>query len=142
MAAALAGCGGDGEPAAPAPAKQQFIERADAACTKAREDLTALGREAATPPGLDKLAVRLDRLAQEIRAARPPAEDRATIEQYTEGLGRVADALRELADVSRDGEGRKNQARRAGKKVQRLGVESSRQAQEYGFEVCGRARAG
>jgi hypothetical protein len=167
VAALAAGCGGDDEagdtgttPVATAPAqtapaqtapaqtapaetapsgggRAAFIERADAACADAREDMAALGPDARKPEGIRRIAARLERLAGQIRAARPPARDRQSIAEFTAGVERVADLLRTIVGQM---EGQDpDAARETGEQLRTEAAKVARLAEQYGFRDCGRA---
>jgi hypothetical protein len=76
-------------------------------------------------------------MADEITAARPPEGDRATIEDFTGRITRVATGLRDLAGEI--GGGDEVRGERIFSRLQRDGAAVRRAAEAYGFSDCGRA---
>jgi acyl-CoA reductase-like NAD-dependent aldehyde dehydrogenase len=122
-----------GEPSA---TKAEYVKKADAACTKARKDIAAIGQEARKPQGIEKLADRLDQLADELRAAGPPREDRAEVAEFIGLLSELAADLRAVGGAVAGKDRDKGQELFA--KLRKTGEAAAKAATDYGFKVCGR----
>lgn len=149
------GCGGDdassdGSSDTPSadkrPTKAEFIERADAICTKYRKRTDKLGEDGDSPSSakeqakvVRQLADEADSTLKEFEDLELPPGDNAPIEQYKELAREQIELVRRAGEALDDG------------KVQRAttlinsGDETAGRlrgiAQGYGFKVCGSKRS-
>lgn len=100
-ALALAACGG-GELS-----RQQFLERADAICTRVNDELSEIQQPASLAelaPVLDEGLVVVRDAVEDLRELEPPAEMEARVEAWIDKVDEAADELDKAADAARRGD--------------------------------------
>lgn len=149
LALLAAGCGEDSKESGGggAPAKAQYIERADAICQGAEREGRALEARFAALRGRDPAAVRREappllreiaafgrRLLTRLRAIPIPAEDRAAAVAYFAEVQRGVQRLERYGQAIADGNSARVQA--LGGEIPRGTQTTQRLAREYGFKEC------
>jgi len=143
-ALALSACGGDSSPeqlieqptettAVEALSKADFIDEADARCAEANSAIERLVENGEGFTGSGEIADLRQAVLQELKELGPPAEDRATLDQFLTALeqqveagGRIALAIQRDEDTTQF-ETQLEEAR----------ADAQLAAEEYGFKECG-----
>ena len=140
LLAGAAGCGGGDDDGGDGDrARAEYIERADAACRSAADDLEVSVddlRRNPRPRALERAATVVDDLTEELRRLRPPPADRGTVSVFMNRLSRMATDLRVLADFVRSRE--EGPAAAAVDELRALAADATRIGRRYGFEDCAR----
>jgi hypothetical protein len=125
-AALVAGCGG-----------KSYAAKADAICSKYSKQTNALGR----PKNIAELAVVadrtlpiLDRAAKELAALEPPADKRATVEQWLAQFSTLRADLRDIRDRARAGD--KTGMTAVALHAQQDNAKANELGTRLGFKVC------
>lgn len=133
FALVVAACGGDDTIA-----KAEFVERADAICKAADEELDALGE----PSGLDDLVEQLEegraiyqRLREDVAELDRPDEDADEIEELFAILDELIAGVDEMLVAARDSDA--EALADAGNRLDELSAEAEVKAGALGFEECG-----
>jgi hypothetical protein len=140
--ALLAGCGGDdddGSERSSEDAKREFVQRADAICTRAREKSPA----APSPRDLDRFADYADEIVRiadegfaEFKRLTPPEEDRVTFESFVVAAKDRQDDVRAAGRAARRGD--RSGLAAALREESTVHAPRYRQlAKQLGFKVCG-----
>lgn len=124
-----------------APAKSDFIARANDLCTEVERDLDAVDDELYSARSLDEVGHAVDRATRtyedfrsDVNELQVPEEDRATLDRWLDAVDRTLDALHRLDDAvdAGDAEG----VRAIAQQGAELEREAARYARDYGLDEC------
>jgi len=120
--------------------KPEFIAQADARCAEAdaeTKELRSPQKPAEVEPFVDKARAITQELVDDLRELPAPEGDQQTIDAMLDTVEEALQRLPALVQASKDKDLAAVQAE--GQKLQALAQEAQQIAEEYGFEVCGRA---
>lgn len=123
--------------------KEEFIDQADAICAQKRaeaDELTDPTDLETTGTFFSQIVPILEDQIAEIRALEAPEDDRDVLEQWLDTQERLVEIFGRAADAASSGDQQGFDEAFADANAAQL--ESSRLAEDFGFEVCGATEAG